>query len=138
MAVREVEVLIAKGFDALVSLESIEDEAWYKVYIGAFYDVDSADTTKERLKTLGLDSRLNLVQRAYVVQVGDLYNSKIEGALSGRELKEKGYFPYFGEVKVKDRLKFRMLIGAFETGEEAEQMTKQLKEEGFDGNIVLR
>jgi cell division septation protein DedD len=125
-----------KGDPAFTSPAYVAVEGdWYRVFIGYYgtlvETVKAASKLKERKFIYS-----RVVKRPYAIQVG-LFDSDQELGKMGANLRSKEYVAY----SIPDRTysdKTRLLIGAFETEEEAARLTKKLQQEGFKPTVVKR
>jgi len=108
---------------------------WYRVFIGYYGTLEETQKAVSKLKERRF-IYARVVERPYAIQVG-LFDSNQELRNMEANLESKKYVTY----SIPDRTyndKTRLLVGAFETEEEAARLTKKLQNEGFKPKVVQR
>jgi len=128
--------LIASGDPAFTSPIDISGKGkWYRVYVGNYPTLAEAKAAAADLKKRKF-RYVNIAKKPYTVQVG-LPLSAGEAEILKSALAAKGYLAYSLPVAGNtDRV--RVLIGAFENNEAADQLSQKLKKDGFNPKIGLR
>jgi tetratricopeptide (TPR) repeat protein len=108
---------------------------WHRVYIGYYPTYEEA-----KAAAVGLKERkfryAHVTKTPYTVQVG-LVNSEQEAQKLKSRLREKGYSAYSLPAG-SERNRIRILVGAYESENAAEELADQLKNDGFNPKINLR
>jgi cell division protein FtsN len=108
---------------------------WYRVYIGNYTNLAEAKAAAAGLKNRKF-GYVHIAKKPYAVQVG-MPASESEAQKLKSRLRTKGYLAYSLPGSSGQR-QARILIGAFESWEAAENLVEQLKKDGFDPKIGLR
>ena len=108
---------------------------WYRVFIGNYTNLAEAKVAASNLKKRRFNY-VHIARKPYTVQVGLPVTDSEARKLKSR-LESRGYLAYSLPV-VSGNNQTRILIGAYETREAAENLAAQLKKDGFDPQISLR
>jgi tetratricopeptide (TPR) repeat protein len=128
--------LITGGDPAFTSPVDLSEKGkWYRVYIGNYTTLAEAKAAAAGLKNRKF-RYVQVAKKPYAVQVG-VPASKSEAQKLKSRLKTKGYLAY-SLPATSGRDQSRILIGAFESREAAENLAEQLKKDGFNPKIGLR
>lgn len=105
---------------------------WYRVFVGYYQSFakakESAALLKKRRFIYGI-----IYKKPWAISLGDFVDEK-KIQLMEDELLQKGYLPY---RMTKDKTT-RLLIGAYKTPQEAQEMSKEIKAIGFSVQVVKR
>ncbi len=135
MADRTVIRLKEKGIPAFsFCFDAPGKGAWCHVFVGYYGTFESARNAASELKAQKLLHSADAVRRPYSLWVG-LSNSSDEIKKLEKKLSQKGYIVY--GIPGRQNL-VRLLIGAFETKEEAEGLTAVLEKQGIKTKVVRR
>jgi len=135
MAARTVIRLKEKGIPAFSFCSDAPGKgAWCHVFVGYYDTFESARNAASELKAQKLLHSADAVRRPYSLWVG-LSNSFDEIKKLEKELSQKGYAVY--GIPGSQNL-VRLLIGAFETKEEAEGLILVLEKQGIKTKVVKR
>ncbi len=135
MADRTVIRLKEKGIPAFGFCSDAPGKgAWCHVFVGYYGTFESARNAASELKAQKLLHSADAVRRPYSLWVG-LSNSSDEIKKLEKKLSQKGYIVY--GIPGRQNL-VRLLIGAFETKEEAEGLTAVLEKQGIKTKVVRR
>jgi tetratricopeptide (TPR) repeat protein len=108
---------------------------WNRVYIGYFKSYDEAKAAATGLKKRNF-RYVHVTKTPYTVEVGLAGSEKEAQDLKSR-LREKGYFAYTLAAR-SGQDQIRILVGAYESKNAAEELANQLKKDGFNPQIDLR
>jgi len=128
--------LLTNGDRAFTSPVQIPGKGkWHRVYIGHYKTQEEAKAAAAGLKKRSF-RYVMIAKKPYAVQVGLVGSEKEVQELKSR-LQAKGYLAYSlpaGNAQSQTRI----LIGAFESKEAAVNLTNQLRNDGFDAEILPR
>jgi cell division septation protein DedD len=128
---KHVSLLKRKGFEPFWSQVNLGKKGlWFRVCVGHF---ETAKAAREFKKRFGLKTR-KIVRTGYTSKVGD-FTSKKEIEERSVSLQKAGYSRYVIEDP-QDR--YRLLIGAYVTKEDADEMAGKLNDAGIESKVVLR
>ena len=108
---------------------------WNRVYIGYYKTYEEAKAAATGLKKRNF-RYVHVTKTPYTVEVG-LVSSEQEAQNLKSRLREKGYLAYTPTVR-SGQNPIRILVGAYESKNQAEELANQLKKDGFDPKIDLR
>ena len=108
---------------------------WHRVYIGYYPTYQEAKAAAAGLKKRNF-RYAHVTKTPYTVQVG-LANSEQEAQKLKSRLREKGYLAYTLPAG-SGQNQIRILVGAYESENAAEELADQLKKDGFNPKIDLR
>jgi cell division septation protein DedD len=135
-SVREVMKIRNKGNSGFVSHAHIPEKGdWYRVFIGFYRSFEEAQQATSELKKQEY-AHAFVVHMPFAIQIGVSFKDE-ELKILEADLRSKGYLAY----SVPDRLdnnKIRLLVGAFQTEEEAKILSNVLEKEGFKSIVVRR
>ncbi len=128
---KHIPSLKRKGFEPFWSQVNLGKKGiWFRVCVGHF---EAAKAAREFKKRFGLKTS-KVVKTGYTSKVGD-FTSKKEIDETLASLQKAGYSPYIIEDP-QDR--YRLLIGAYVTKEDAHDMAGKLNDAGIESKVVLR
>jgi cell division septation protein DedD len=135
-SLREALILREKGEAVCVTHARITGKGdWYRVIVG-FYQTP-AEAQKAALELIKREYRnAFVVRRPFTVEIG-IFSGDEKLKTIETQLISNGYSAY--TLPVRDvKNKFRLLVGAFYTENEAEKVSKNLQKEGLKPNVVRR
>jgi tetratricopeptide (TPR) repeat protein len=121
------------SFSSLVQIPGKGE--WTRVFIGLYENRKKAERALSRLSKEEFPHAY-VVKRPYAIEVG-ASGSVTENRKTEADLKSKGYISYRIGGQRKDE-KARIMIGAFSSKMEAEELANRLKSKGFSLRVVLR
>ncbi len=108
---------------------------WHRVYIGYYPTYEEAKAAAAGLKKRNF-RYVHVAKTPYTVQLG-LVSSEQEAQELKSRLREKGYLAYTLPAG-SEQNRIRILVGAYESENAAEQLVDHLKKDGFNPKIDLR
>ena len=135
-AFQEAKILRSKGDPVCVSHARISGKGdWYRVIVGFYRTPQEAQKSAVELKKQEYRNAF-VIRRPYTVEIG-IYSGDKKLKDIKTQLITNGYSAYtLPSSDVND--KFRLLVGAFYTENEAETITKNLQKEGLKPKVVRR
>jgi len=128
--------LLTRGDRAFTCPVEISDKGkWHRVYIGYYTTYEEAKAAATGLKERHF-RYVHVTKTPYAVEVG-LVSSEQEAQKLKSRLREKGYFAYTLPAE-SEQNQVRILVGAYESKKAAEELTNQLKKDGFNPKIDYR
>jgi tetratricopeptide (TPR) repeat protein len=128
--------LLTRGDRAFTCPVEISDKGkWHRVYIGYYETHEEAKAAAAGLKKRNF-RYVHVTKTPYSVQVG-LVSSEQEAQKLKSRLREKGYLAYTLPAG-SGQNQIRILVGAYESENAAEELADQLKKDGFNPKIDLR
>ena len=128
--------LLTRGDRAFTCPVEISDKGkWHRVYIGYYRTHEEAKAAAAGLKKRNF-RYVHVTKTPYSVQVG-LVSSEQEAQKLKSRLREKGYLAYTLPAR-SEQNQIRILVGAYESENAAEELADQLKKDGFNPKIDLR
>ncbi len=128
--------LLTRGDRAFTCPVEISDKGkWHRVYIGYYKTHEEAKAAAAGLKKRNF-RYVHVTKTPYSVQVG-LVSSEQEAQKLKSRLREKGYLAYTLPAR-SEQNQIRILVGAYENENAAEELADQLKKDGFNPKIDLR
>lgn len=135
----EVNQLRQKGFNAYSSPVFVTPEKKiYRVFVERFSDRNLAERVARSLKRMNFGPYVLPMKFPCSVEVG-VYQTEEEAAEKTRLLREKGLSAYIFSTSNDDfeHPVFKVLLGAYSTGEEAKELMSQLSLEGIHSKAVF-
>jgi cell division septation protein DedD len=127
------------GYPAFTaSLQRQGEEEWHRIFVGSFARREEAEQVKQALEQDQISDTL-IRNMPYAIQVGTAGSHD-----DLREIKDQvaaiKYLPYMGSVRdtADNQSRSRLLVGAFESREEAAALLDELRRTGFEARIVNR
>ncbi len=135
-AFQEAMILRGKGDSVCVSHARIAGKGdWYRVIVGFYRTPQAAQKAVLALKKREYRNAF-VIRRPFTVEIGIyLGDEKLKNLET--QLITNGYSAYTLPSRGADN-KFRLLVGAFNTENEAENVTKNLQKEGLKPKVVQR
>jgi tetratricopeptide (TPR) repeat protein len=128
--------LLTRGDRAFTCPVEISDKGkWNRVYIGYYPTYEEAKAAAAGLKKRNF-RYVHVTKTPYAVQLG-LVSSRQEAQELKSRLQEKGYFAY-SLPATSEQNRIRILVGAYGSKKAAEDLTNQLRKDGFNPKINLR
>jgi len=135
-SVRAATTLLKEGDPAFACPVHIPGKGdWHRVFIGSYRSRAEAQGAAVEL-TKRKFQYVRVVRKPYAVEVG-LFDSKQSASEIITRLRAKGYITY----SLPDRNrpdKTRILIGAYETRNEAQRLSEQLAKDSFTSRVIPR
>jgi cell division protein FtsN len=135
-SLREAMILRDKGDSVCVSLARINGKGdWYRVIVG-FYRTPG-EAQKAALELIKREYRnAFVVRQPFTIEIG-IFSGDEKLEEIENQLILTGYSAYTLPIR-DDKNKFRLLVGAFHTENEAETVSKNLQKEGLKSKVVRR
>ena len=136
-ALADLRRLEERGHHGYLSWINLLDKGiWHRVFIGPFKD---EETAKEYLKGLTGFPGTKVRSTPFALMLGS-FRTQQEALEKQRKLSTKGYFSYIlpAHPSDEDRKRFRVLIGAFYTKDQAEVFSEKLRKDGLEPPVVVR
>jgi len=136
-ALADLRRLEERGHHGYLSWINLLDKGiWHRVFIGPFKD---EETAKEYLKGLTGFPGTKVRSTPFALMLGS-FRTQQEALEKQRKLSTKGYFSYIlpAHPSDEDRKRFRVLIGAFYTKDQAEVFSEKLRKDGLEAQVVVR
>jgi cell division septation protein DedD len=135
-AFQEAMILRGKGDPVCVSHARIAGKGdWYRVIVGFYRTPQAAQKAAVELKKREYRNAF-VIRRPFTVEIGIYFGDEKLKNLE-TQLITNGYSAYTLPSRDADN-KFRLLVGAFHTENEAEKVTKNLQKEGLKPKVVQR
>jgi cell division protein FtsN len=135
-AFQEAMILRGKGDSVCVSHARIAGKGdWYRVIVGFYSTPQGAQKAAVELKKREYRNAF-VIRRPFTVEIG-IYSGDEKLKTLETQLITNGYSAYTLPSRDADN-KFRLLVGAFHTENEAEKVTKNLQKEGLKPKVVQR
>jgi cell division septation protein DedD len=135
-ALQEAKILREKGDPVCVSHARIAGKGdWYRVIVGFYRTPQNAQKAVMELKQREYRNAF-VIRRPFTIEIGVFPgDEKLKNIET--QLLTNGYSAYTFPSRDADH-KFRLLVGAFYTENEAETVTKNLQKEGLKPKVVRR
>jgi len=135
-AFQEARILRGKGDSVCVSHARLAGKGdWYRVIVGFFRTPQAAQKAAVELKKREYRNAF-VIRRPFTVEIG-IYVGDEKLKTLETQLITNGYSAYTLPSRDADN-KFRLLVGAFHTENDAEKVTKNLQKEGLTPKVVQR
>ena len=135
-AFQEAMILRDKGESVCVSHARVAGKGdWYRVIVGFYRTPQAAQKAAVALKQREYRNAF-VIRRPFTVEIGIYFSDEKLKNLE-TQLITNGYSAYTLPSR-SDNNKFRLLVGAFHTENEAEKVTKNLQKEGLKPKVVQR
>jgi cell division septation protein DedD len=135
-SLREAMILREKGDPVCVSHAQITGKGdWYRVIVGFYRTPQEAQKASMELKKREYRNAF-VIRRPFAVEIG-VFSGDEKLKNIETQLITNGYSVYTLPVRDVNN-KFRLLVGAFYTENEAETVTKNLQKEGLKPKVVRR
>ena len=135
-AFQEAMILRGKGDSVCVSHARIAGKGdWYRVLVGFYRTPQAAQKAAVELKKREYRNAF-VIRRPFTIEIGIYFGDEKLKNLE-TQLITNGYSAYTLPSRDADN-KFRLLVGAFYTKSEAENVTKNLQKEGLKPKVVQR
>jgi cell division septation protein DedD len=135
-SLREAMILREKGDPVCVSHAQITGKGdWYRVIVGFYRTPQEAQKASVELKKREYRNAF-VIRRPFAVEIG-VFSGDEKLKNIETQLITNGYSAYTLPVREVNN-KFRLLVGAFYTENEAETVTKNLQREGLKPKVVRR
>lgn len=135
-SIRAATSLIDRGDPAFACPVRIPGKGdWHRVFIGSYRSLEEANKAAAELKKRKFEY-IHVTRQPYAVELG-LFESDQEARRITSRLRTKGYMAY----RLPDpgqSGKTRLLIGAYPSEAEAQELAAQLKKDGFDSRVLPR
>lgn len=124
------------GYSAYAVLFILPEKGnWYRVFVERFPTEYEADDFAKTLKIKKITNYAKTMKMPYAIEVG-LYESKKQIGDALEKLRAKGYSPYILTVNIGGKFVYRVIIGAYATPEQAQDISKKMKREGIKHTII--
>ncbi len=137
-AINKVNFLRRLGYSAyLVPLHKEDQGTQYQVLMERFSAKVEGDYYSSSLINLQLTPNALTIKLPFALEVAS-YGSESDAYKRIRELRAKGFSSYLFSVEANDGngLAHRVLVGSYETQEQAAYLSSQLKEQGIEHQII--
>lgn len=136
---RVAAMLRRTGYPAFTASVVLKDQGvWYRIFIGSYATRDQAEITRQNLEKDEIPDSI-IRNMPYAIQIGS--SGPLESFKDLREkLSELQHMPYTSYVRetTSNQPQTRLLIGAFETKEDAASLLTALRTEGLTAMVVVR
>jgi cell division septation protein DedD len=134
--VNEINRWRERGYSAYAGLFILPEKGdWYRIFVERFPTRDAADEFAKMVKAKGITDYAKTMDMPYAIEVG-LYDSKGQIGDALKRLRTKGYSPYILTLDISGKFVYRVLIGAYETLEQAQEISKKMGRQGIKHRIV--
>ncbi len=134
--VNEINHWREKGYSAYAVLFILPEKGdWYKVFVERFPTKHEADDFAKMVKAKKITDYAKTIKMPYAIEVG-LYESKKQIGDAIEKLRAKAYSPYILAVDIGGKFVYRVLIGAYATLEQTQDISKKMEHEGIKHTIV--
>ncbi|MBI5183048.1 MAG: SPOR domain-containing protein [Nitrospinae bacterium] len=125
-----------EGYSAYAGLFILPEKGnWYRVFVERFPTEHEADDFAIMIKAKRLTEYAKTMKMPYAIEVG-LYGSKSQIGDAIERLRGKGYSPYILTVDIDGKFVYRVLICAYATLEQAQEIAKKIEQDGIKHEIV--
>lgn len=136
---RVAAMLRRTGYPSFTASVILKDQGvWYRIFIGSYATREEAEITRQNLEKDEITDSI-IRNMPYAIQIGS--SGTLESFKSLREkLSELRHMPYTSYVRdtTSDKPQTRLLVGAFESKEDAASLLATLRTEGLTAMIVVR
>lgn len=136
---RVAAMLRRTGYPAFTASVILKDQGvWYRIFIGSYATREEAEITRQDLEKDEIPDSI-IRNMPYAIQIGS--SGTLESFKSLREkLSELQHMPYTSYVRdtTSDKPQTRLLVGAFESKEDAATLLTTLRTEGLTAMVVVR
>lgn len=136
---RVAAMLRRTGYPAFTASIVLKDQGvWYRIFIGSFATKEEAEITKQNLDKDEITDGM-IKNMPYAIQIGSA--GTLESFKDLRDkLSELQYMPYTSYVRdtASNQPQSRLLVGAYETKEEAANLLTALRTVGLTAMVVNR
>ena len=136
---RVAAMLRRTGYPAFTASITLKDQGlWHRIFVGSFATREEAEKTRQNLEKDEIPDGM-IRSMPYAVQIGNA--GSLESLKSLRDkLSAMQYMPYTSYVRetTSNQPQTRLLIGAYETKEDATNLLAALRSEGLTAIVVNR
>lgn len=136
---RVAAMLRRTGYPAFTASVALKDQGvWYRIFIGSYATREEAEITRQDLEKDEIPDSI-IRNMPYAIQIGS--SGTLESFKNLREkLSELQHMPYTSYVRdtTGDKQQTRLLVGAFESKEDAASLLTTLRTEGLTAMVVVR
>lgn len=137
-AILERDKLVRRGFQGFIVMGHLEGNPRYHLFVEGGSDLAAARKVVGFLQQVGYRSRLVPIAFPYALQVGDAFRSRSDAVALRDRLLEAGFFPYLADSATDSGLTSKVLLGVFARPEEANALSQQVADRGWQNQVVYR